>query len=102
MLDRGGAGTIAGIRRLAYDGTELPVSEDDLATAEITTRDIDRAGAPHFLLKEIGEAPTSIRKTLRGKLEEQKGLLAVRLPEGTLPEVLVERLSDRRDPQASS
>ena len=93
VLDRSGAGTIAGIRRLAYDGTELPVSEDDLATAEITTRDIDRAGAPHFLLKEIGEAPTSIRKTLRGKLEEHKGRLAVRLPEGTLPDVLVERLS---------
>ena len=92
VLDRAGAGTIAGIRRLAYDGTELPVADGDLATAEITTRDIDRAGAPHFLLKEISEAPTSIRKTLRGKLEEQKGLLAVRLPEGTLPESLTERL----------
>ena len=93
VLDRSGAGTVDGIRRLAYDGTELPVTDDDLATAEITTRDIDRAGAPHFLLKEIGEAPTSIRKTLRGKLEEQKGRLAVRLPEGTLPGVLLERLS---------
>jgi glucosamine--fructose-6-phosphate aminotransferase (isomerizing) len=96
VLDRSAAGTVDGIRRLAYDGTELPVTDDDLSTAEITTRDIDRAGAPHFLLKEIGEAPTSIRKTLRGKLEEQRGLLAVRLPEGTLPGVLVERLRDGR------
>jgi glucosamine--fructose-6-phosphate aminotransferase (isomerizing) len=92
VLDRAGAGTLAGLRRLAYDGTELPVAESDLATAEITTRDIDRGGAPHFLLKEIGEAPQSIRKTLRGKLEEHKGLLAVRLPEGTLPPTLLERL----------
>ncbi|MDQ3107068.1 MAG: SIS domain-containing protein, partial [Actinomycetota bacterium] len=92
VLDRDGAGSLSALRRLAYDGTDLPVSDGDLATAEITTRDIDRAGAPHFLLKEIGEAPQSIRKTLRGKLEDHKGLLAVRLPEGTLPTVLLERL----------
>ena len=36
-------------------------------TAEITTRDIDRGGFPHFLLKEITEAPASFRKTLRGQ-----------------------------------
>jgi len=92
VLDRDHAGTIAGIRRLAYDGTELPVAETDLAHAEITTRDIDRAGAPHFLLKEIGESPQSIRKTLRGKVEEQRGLLAVSLPDETVPALLVERL----------
>ena len=92
VLECDGAGSLAGLRRLAYDGTDLPVTEGDLASAEITTRDIDRAGAPHFLLKEIGEAPQSIRKTLRGKLVDQKGLLAVRLPEGTLPAALLERL----------
>jgi glucosamine--fructose-6-phosphate aminotransferase (isomerizing) len=92
-LDRDGAGTIAGIGRLAYDGTELPVAEGDLARAEITTRDIDRAGAPHFLLKEIGEAPQSVRKTLRAKLVDERGLLSVRLPDGTLPPVLVDRLA---------
>jgi glucosamine--fructose-6-phosphate aminotransferase (isomerizing) len=94
VLSREGAGGLGGVRRVAYDGTELPVAEAQITTAEITTRDIDRAGAPHFLLKEIGEAPQSIRKTLRGKLEERKGLLAVRLPEGTLPGVLLERLAD--------
>jgi glutamine---fructose-6-phosphate transaminase (isomerizing) len=93
VLDRAAAGRLEGVRRLAYDGTELPLSDDDVVTAEITTRDIDRAGAPHFLLKEIGEAPQSIRKTLRGKLDEHKGLLAVRLPDGTLPPVLLERLA---------
>ena len=92
VLHRDGAGGVGGIKRMAYDGTDLPVTDDDLTTAEITTRDIDRAGAPHFLLKEIGEAPASIAKTLRGKLVDDRGLLAVRLPEGTLPDGLVERI----------
>ena len=92
VLDRRAAGTVEGIRRMAYDGTELPVGAGDLSRAQITTRDIDRAGAPHFLLKEIGEAPTSVRKTMRGKVELHKGLLAVRLPDGTVPPVLRERL----------
>jgi len=93
LIERSGAGSVAGIRRFAYDGTELPVSDGDVARAQITTRDIDRAGAAHYLLKEIGESPQSIRKTLRGKLDEHRGLPAVRLPEGTLPASLLERLS---------
>jgi glucosamine--fructose-6-phosphate aminotransferase (isomerizing) len=44
------------------------VSDADVVTAQITTRDIDRGAHPHFLIKEIGEAPASFRKTLRGKL----------------------------------
>ncbi len=62
------AGSAVGIERWAYDGTSLSVSSDQLDTAQITTRDIDRGDSPHFLLKEIGEAAGSFRKTLRGKL----------------------------------
>ena len=51
-------------------------TEGELADAEITTRDIDRGDFPHFLLKEITEAPASFRKTLRGKLVERDGRLA--------------------------
>ncbi len=54
----------------------LPVSTDDVVTAEITTRDIDRRHFAHFLLKEISEAPSSFRKTLRGKLVERDGQAA--------------------------
>ena len=36
------------------------------------------ATSPHFLLKEITEAPASFRKTLRGKLVERDGALARR------------------------
>ena len=93
VLDRAHAGTTAGITRVAYDGTPLPVADIEYQTAEITTRDIDRAGAPHFLLKELGESPLSVRKTIRGKLEDRKGLLGVRLPAGVLPEGVAARLA---------
>ena len=68
-------GTLDGIERLAFDGTPLPVHADELQHAEITTRDIDRGDFPHFLLKEISEAPASFRKTLRGKVVERDGRL---------------------------
>jgi glucosamine--fructose-6-phosphate aminotransferase (isomerizing) len=88
VLDAHAAGTLDGIARYAYDGAELPVKAEDLAVASVTTRDIDRGDAPHFLLKEISEAPASFRKTLRGKLVEvagSEGQLEVVLPDETLP-----------------
>ncbi len=69
-LDGTRAGSLDGILRRAYDGTDLPVTDEDVAVAQITTRDIDRGDHPHYLMKEIGEAPTSFRKTLRGKIIE--------------------------------
>jgi glucosamine--fructose-6-phosphate aminotransferase (isomerizing) len=80
------AGTIEGIRRRSYDGSELPVSEDELSHAEITTRDIDRGDYPHFLLKEITESPVSFRKTLRGRLiPDEQGHLRAVVGDETLP-----------------
>ena len=67
-LDSENTGTAAGMLRRAYDGTDLKVTDDDVFTAEITTRDIDRGDNPHYLLKELGEAPESFGKTLRGKI----------------------------------
>ena len=82
------AGTVDGIERWAYDGTPLTVAEHELADAQITTRDIDRGDSPHFLLKEIGEAPASFRKTLRGKILEVDGRPRVALGDDVLsPEV---------------
>ncbi len=86
VLDGARAGTLEGIERLAYDGTRLPVGDGDIAGAQITTRDIDRGEFPHFLLKEITESPASFRKTLRGKLVERDGGLAVSLGPDTLPD----------------
>ena len=92
VLDGAAAGTLSGIGRLSYDGTSLPVTSDDVQTAQITTRDIDRGAFPHFLLKEMHEAPASCRKTLRGQIVEQDGRLVASLGPDTLPLTLVERL----------
>ena len=61
-LDGDLAGTVEGMLRKAYDGTDLAVAANDVAVAQITTRDIDRGDHPHYLMKEIGESPTSFRK----------------------------------------
>ncbi len=93
VVDTQDAGTVAGLERLAYDGTPLPVAERDLAHAQITTRDIDRGSYPHFLLKEISEAPASFRKTLRGKIVEDGDRLHVALGADTISDVLRARLA---------
>ncbi len=87
-------GTASDITRVSYDGTALPVTEDDLTTAEITTRDIDRGDFPHFLLKEVTDAPHSFRTTLRGRLVEHDGVLDVTIPEDSLPASVLEDLAD--------
>jgi glucosamine--fructose-6-phosphate aminotransferase (isomerizing) len=88
------AGSLDGIGRWAYDGTDLAVDESELADAQITTRDIDRGDFPHFLLKEIGESPGSFRKTLRGKLVDGAAGLEVRLGDDVLTPELRARLAD--------
>lgn len=90
VLHRDGAGTLDGLRRLSYDGTELAVGPAEVVTAEITTRDIDRGAYPHFFLKEVGEAATSLRKTLRGKLGDDGTLL---LDDAALPASVRDRLA---------
>jgi glucosamine--fructose-6-phosphate aminotransferase (isomerizing) len=94
-LDATLAGELAGIARFAYDGSRLAVDETDVSTAEVTTRDIDRGDAPHFLLKEISEAPDSFAKTLRGKIASfgADDLRAV-VGERALPASIVEKLAD--------
>jgi glucosamine--fructose-6-phosphate aminotransferase (isomerizing) len=92
MLDGADAGELAGIVRHAYDGSELLVGPHDVAVAEVTTRDINRGEAPHFLLKEISEAPLSFAKTLRGKIVERDGLLHADVGARALPADIAARL----------
>jgi glucosamine--fructose-6-phosphate aminotransferase (isomerizing) len=94
VLDAALAGELAGVQRLAYDGTPLPVTERDVAVAQVTTRDIDRGESPHFLLKEIGEAPESFRKTLRGKIVERGDQLHAAVGARALPADIAARLAD--------
>ncbi len=93
VLDGRHAGSLEGLRRIAYDGTELPVGKHDFVRAEVTTRDIDRGAFPHFLLKEISEAPSSFRKTLRGRIAERDGRLHATPGPRALPSDLEARLA---------
>ena len=94
VLDGRFAGDVAGVRRLAYDGAELPIAEREIVTAQVTTRDIDRGSAPHFLLKEICEAPQSLRKTLRGRIVDTPTGLAAELGGKSFPSFIAARLAD--------
>ena len=93
-LDGRRAGELEGLRRWSYDGTELPIGGNEPRRAEITTRDVDRGDAPHYLLKEITEAPRSFEKTLRGRVRQGDSGLEVLLEEQTLPARVVDGLRD--------
>ena len=94
VLDGRHAGELSGVRRMAYDGSPLPIAEREVVTAQVTTRDIDRGDAPHFLLKEISEAPGSFRKTLRGRIVESAGGLRADLGAMTFPPAVAAGLAD--------
>ena len=67
-----------------------PAPESRWQTAEITTRDINRAGYPHFFLKEITESVDSVRNTIRGKIEvSESGYVRFKLGADALPPSLV-------------
>ena len=91
-LDADAAGTVEGIERRGYDGSDQPVTAADVALAEVTTRDIDRGDHPHFLLKEITESPDSFAKTLRGKIAEDGGRLRAVVGRRALPADVEDRL----------
>lgn len=94
-LDGNRAGQLDGIRLLTYTGTDLPVSEDELVVPEVTTRDIDRGDHPHYLIKEIKEAPNSFRKTVRGRIvAADDGLFRSNLGDETLPAEVLDGLAD--------
>ncbi len=91
-LDASLAGEIEGIHRIGYDGAIRAIQRSEIQTAEVTTRDIDRGDHPHFLLKEIGEAPESFHRTIRGKVVEKEGALHAVLGLRTLPQIVTDRL----------
>jgi len=83
-----------GINALYYDGHPLDIPETGIEKAEITTRDIDKKGYPHYLLKEILEAPSSVKKTLRGKyhIPPGNGSVVFNLDDTVLPSRLRDAL----------
>jgi glucosamine--fructose-6-phosphate aminotransferase (isomerizing) len=99
ILDQDTGGGIDGIQAMYYDGTPINLLETDIKRTDITSRDIDRQGFPHYFLKEISESPASIEKTLhnRWKLEnqEQKEYSTV-LDRQVLPPQIEKALMDDR------
>ena len=96
-LNRSEAGSLSGMVRARYSGHPLPVEQADVVTAAMTTRDVDRCGFDHFLLKELTEAPASFRKTLRGRIvADSNGHHTVRVGDDSLPSDLAEALSSGR------
>ena len=97
ILERDGAGEIEGLLRTSYGGTPLPIAPAEIRTADMTTRDIDRQGFSHFLLKEMLESPDSMRKTLKGRIEtDQRGLRRAELSDFAFPESVRRRLGNGR------
>ena len=94
-IDAERAGDADGVERFGYDGIPHTVVVDEMIRAEITTRDIDRGDAPHFLLKEISESPTSFAKTLRGKIAARPdGSLCAVVGDRALPPEVAVKLAD--------
>ena len=93
-LDAARAGMLSGVARHSYDGTSLPVASTEISTASITTRDVDRGDHRHYLLKEINEAPSSFRKTLRGRIIDTPAGLDLSIGPDTLPDEVRAGLRD--------
>ena len=93
-LDAARAGLLSGVARHSYDGTSLPVASTEISTASITTRDVDRGDHRHYLLKEISEAPSSFRKTLRGRIIDTPAGADLSIGPDTLPDEVRSGLRD--------
>jgi glucosamine--fructose-6-phosphate aminotransferase (isomerizing) len=66
-LSQNSSGSISDINSFFYDKSPILLKESDLQKSNISSRDIDRQGFPHYFLKEISEAPGSVEKTLENK-----------------------------------
>jgi glucosamine--fructose-6-phosphate aminotransferase (isomerizing) len=67
VLDQDSPGGLSGIRAWDYDGVPLTLTEKDIKSTPITSRDTDRQGYLHYFMKEISESPLSVEKTLQGR-----------------------------------
>ncbi|MBT8370496.1 MAG: SIS domain-containing protein, partial [Deltaproteobacteria bacterium] len=99
ILNQQSAGGLEGISAMYYDGTPIKLGEGDLKHTEITSRDIDRQGYPHYFLKEISESPDSMEKTLlnRWKVSEDGShQYVITLDDTVIPPSLKAALTDDR------
>jgi glucosamine--fructose-6-phosphate aminotransferase (isomerizing) len=73
IINQASSGGMDGIQAMYYDGTPIIISEKDIKHTEITSRDTDRQGFPHYFLKEMSESPNSVEKTLQNRWKIKDG-----------------------------
>ncbi|MGA1868107.1 MAG: SIS domain-containing protein [bacterium] len=66
------SGGLEGITAFDYDGFPVTLTRNMILSTEISTRDIDRQNFPHYFLKEVTQAPSSVQKTLSGRVLVKK------------------------------
>ena len=95
VLDQHAAGGIEGICSFYYDNTPIHLTQADVLSSQITSRDIDRQDFPHYFLKEISESGRSVEKTMenRFKADGQTGQNYVSLDPSVIPEALEQALT---------
>ncbi len=99
ILDQASSGGTEGIHAMFYDGTPVQLQEQDIKQTDISSRDIDRQGYPHYFFKEISEAPVSVEKTLQNRWKihtDPSPLRTVTLADEVFPKSLQSAISDRK------
>jgi glutamine---fructose-6-phosphate transaminase (isomerizing) len=92
VLSASDAGRLDGIDMLSYEGDTLPLTSGDVQQPKSPLATLTGAILRISLLKEISEAPTSFRKTLRGRIGQAGDYLVPELDHTTLPESIIEKL----------
>ena len=99
-LNQNTLGGLEGIRGFYYDGTPIEITDANIQTTDITSRDIDRQSFPHYFLKEISESPLSVEKTIEHRWEYQKidgeEMPAIKLSSETIPEIISNAFENKR------
>ncbi|MBS3810184.1 MAG: SIS domain-containing protein, partial [Desulfobacterales bacterium] len=96
IVDQDSGGGLSGISAMFYDGTPIEFTDDDIRRTALTSRDIDRQDFDHYFLKEISEAPASVRRTLenRWKIIDTDGRrYEINLDDTNVPQKLVEQIN---------
>lgn len=87
------ASLVSGIEAMNYDGTPIILTDEDVKSTQITSRDIDRQNFSHYFLKEITESPVSVERTIRNrwkiKKDGDKEYYVTSLDSSVVPESIV-------------
>ena len=96
-LDQNTIGGLDGIRGWYYDGTPIDITDADILTTNITSRDIDRQTFPHYFFKEISESSVSVEKTIEHRWTyNDENVPDIYLREQTIPKNIQQALSEGR------